>query len=202
MNRLFLSSFMCPHCNTRCSFYGGGKRDKVVLWCNGCHGGVYFHLQNYDIPEEDSDELLRIDPKFIIDYYPHSVMTVDPSIPKEIADDYNEANRCIEVKASKATVTQCRRALQNTCVLKGANPKADLIDQVDELESKRLITPGLKDIAHTIRIIANWGAHPQKDPLKEVTFDDALEILKFTSEFLEDIFVRPARLQTLKVKKG
>jgi hypothetical protein len=51
-------------------------------------------------------------------------------------------------------------------------------------------------------MIGNWGAHPQVDPLKEVTSDDASEILKFTSEFLDEVFVRPDRLKSLKTKKG
>jgi len=76
-----------------------------------------------------------------------------------------------------------------------------LIEQIDELESKRVINPSLKDVAHTIRKIGNWGAHPQGDPLKDVTLDDASEILKFTSEFLDEVFVRPARLDALKQKK-
>jgi len=59
----------------------------------------------------------------------------------------------------------------------------------------------MKDVAHTIRKIGNWGAHPQDDPLKDVTLDDASEILKFTSEFLDEVFVRPAKLDALKQRK-
>lgn len=202
MAELFIRSFMCPHCSTNCSFFGEGRGDSIVLWCNGCRKGVYFRLDGgIDIPKEHAGTIF-LDANRIVDHYPRTAIAVDPSIPEDIADDYSEATRCVDVKASKATVTQCRRTIQNTCVLKGANPKADLIDQIDELESKRVINPGLKDIAHAIRMIGNWGAHPQKDPLKEVTFDDALEILKFTSEFLDEIFIRPARLKTLKTKKG
>ena len=128
-------------------------------------------------------------------------MIVNPVIPQEIGDDFNEANRCLGVDAKKAAVTMCRRTLQNTCVSKGAKSGEDLFKQIEELEFKRIINPSMKDVAHTIRIIANWGAHPQGDPLKDVTLDDADEILKFTSEFLEEVFVRPARLEALKRKK-
>lgn len=172
-----------------------------MLWCTGCNEGVYFHLKDCNIPEKHP-AIIVVEPERIIDYYPHRVATVDSSIPKEVADDYIEATRCIDVSAPRATVTQSRRAIQDACVLVGADPKADLVDQIDELEKKRLINPGLKDIAHTIRMIGNWGAHPQGDHLKDVTSDDALEILKFTSEFLDEIFIRPARLKTLKTKKG
>jgi len=96
----------------------------------------------------------------------------------------------------------CRRSLQNTCISKGCNPKKDLVDQIDELEANRIINPSMKEVAHTIRKIGNWGAHPQDDPLKDVTLDDAVELLKFTSEFLDEVFVRPARLDALRKKKG
>lgn len=117
-------------------------------------------------------------------YYPRKLIAIDPSIPQEIGDDFDEANKCLSVEAKKVTVTMCRRALQNACVLTGAHPKTDLFSQIDELESKRIINPSMKDVAHTIRMIGNWGAHPQDDPLKDVTLDDASEIVEFTSEFL------------------
>jgi hypothetical protein len=66
----------------------------------------------------------------------------------------------------------------------------------------RIINPSMKEVAHTIRKIGNWGAHPQDDPLKDVALDDALELLKFTSEVLDEVFVRPARLDALRKKKG
>lgn len=202
MANLFIKSFMCPFCQTKCSFYGKGTGNSFVLSCTGCGEGVYFRLpDNYDMPDEHS-EIINVKSEIIVDYYPRLIPNIDPAIPKEIADDYSEAIKCESVSASKATVTQCRRVMQNTCILKGVNPKNDLIDQIDELELKRIINPTLKDMAHTIRMIGNWGAHPQKDPLRDVTPEDASEILKFTSEFLDEVYVRPARIKNLKTKKG
>ena len=202
MAGIFIKSFMCPHCKTKCSFLGKGTGSSFVLSCTGCNESVYFKLpDNYGIPDEHKD-LIPINIESIADYYPRLVPNIDPAIPKEIADDYGEAIKCDGVSASKATVTQCRRAMQNACILRGANPKNDLLDQIDELESKRIINPTLKEIAHTIRMIGNWGAHPQKDPLKEVTPEDSSEVLKFTSELLDEIFVRPARIKSLKTRKG
>lgn len=201
MARLFIDSFVCPHCNTRCSFYGEGVHDTAVLWCNGCKKGVFFQFAGCDF-EEEYPQIVPIETERINDYYPHRTMTIAQSIPNEVAIDFLEANKCYDVIAPKATVAMCRRALQNTCLTVGATPKADLINQIDELEAKRIINKGLKDIAHTIRVMGNWGAHPQQDLLKDVTLDDALEIMNFTHEFLEEVFVRPARLATIKKRKG
>lgn len=198
--QVFLPSFMCPHCGTKCSFVGFGMRDSVVLFCRGCGNGVYFRFDKHDFTGQE-EQLAQVEAKDVSDYYPRKVWTPALAIPPEIGDDFNEANRCLGVEAKKATVTMCRRALQNTCVSKGANPAADLFKQIDELESKRVINPAMRDVAQAIRKIGNWGAHPQDDPLKDVTFDDASEIVKFTSEFLEEVFVRPARLEALKQKK-
>jgi len=197
MGEIYIPSFICPHCNTNCSFNGMGIGDSVTLYCNGCKKGVYFYLPNYIIKGGS----YRIESSSVADFYPRSILNVDPAIPEDIADDFKEANKCFAVQAKKATVTMCRRVLQNTCISKGADPKKDLFNQIDELESKRIINPSMKDVAHTIRMIGNWGAHPQEDPLKDVTTDDASEIVKFTSEFLDEVFVRPARLLALKAKK-
>ncbi len=201
MTNVYISSFKCPHCNTKCSFGGIGQGDSVALYCRGCGKGVYFWLKGYQF-EADNDNSVRVDTDEISDFYPRSILPIDPAIPREIGDDFNEANKCFGVEAKKATVAMCRRALQNACVSKGANPNEDLFKQIEDLESKRIINPSMKEVAHTIRTIGNWGAHPQADSLKDVTLDDASEIAKFTSEFLDEVFVRPARLDLLKRKKN
>ena len=202
MANIFLKSFTCPHCSTKCSFYGEGIHDTVTLWCTGCGQGVYFKLEGYEIPEKYNQAIHIDPPERIIDYYPKRAISTDGSITKEVADDFIEASKCLDVGAPKATVAMCRRTLQSTCETAGANPKDDLVNQIDDLESRRVINTGLKNIAHTIRVIGNWGAHPQQDLLKGVTLDDALEVLKFTDEFLDEVFVRPARLTALRTKKG
>ncbi len=172
-----------------------------VLFCNGCEKGVYFKLPDTFVIPDDYQQTIPIDRQNVVDYYPRNVPSIDQAIPKEVADDHLEAIRCQSVSASKAVVTQCRRALQNTCTLNGA-PNADLIDQIDDLYNRRIINPALKDMAHTIRMIGNWGAHPQKDTLKEVASSDATDVLEFTGEFLDEVFARPARIKNFKAKKG
>lgn len=201
MTNVYIPSFMCPHCNTKCSFGGMGEGNSVVLYCRGCGRGVYFLLDGYDFGSSNETSV-RVEAEQVSDFYPRRVLTIDPAIPEEIGDDFDEANKCFEVGAKKATVAMCRRTLQNTCVSKGASSNEDLFKQIEGLESKRIINPSLKEVAHAIRTIGNWGAHPQVDPLKDVTLDDAHEIVKFTSEFLDEVFVRPARLNILKQKKN
>ena len=201
MHNIYLRAFSCPHCNTKSSFYGTGVGNSIALYCNSCNKGVFFQLHD-DVDIRELEEVNHISADLVVDSFPRAVIIADPAIPEDIGDDFEEANRCFGVEAKKATVTMCRRVLQNACVSKGANPQQDLVYQIDELESNRVINPSMKKVAHTIRKIGNWGAHPQSDPLKDVTLDDAGEILRFTSEFLDEIYLQPARLDALRRKKG
>ena len=92
---------------------GHGIHDTAGLWCTGCNDGVYFKLSGYDFPEK-YEQLIHIDPKNIVNYYPKRAAAVDSSIPKEAADDFIEASKCLDIAASKATVAMCRRTLQST----------------------------------------------------------------------------------------
>jgi hypothetical protein len=124
--------------------------------------------------------------------------TVDGAVPKAIADDFAEAMRCQFILAYKATVTMCRRALQAAVLEKMASPDRSLIHQIDELAEKGVITNPLKDMAHVIRLTGNVGAHPDEDGLKNVTDEDAEDILQFTKEFFHHVYVMPAKLKSRK----
>lgn len=131
----------------------------------------------------------------LVDFYPAGRPndTVDPNVPPVIAEDLREALRCRWVNAYKATVVMCRRAIQATCIEnKLADAKLQL--QIDEMASKGLITEPLKQWAHEVRLGGNDGAHPDKDGLKDVSEQDADEIIQFTREFLHHIYVMPAAL--------
>jgi hypothetical protein len=87
----------------------------------------------------------------------------------------------------------CRRTLQNALIDKGAK-KNKLIDQVDEI----IKDEQLNAIAHSTRIIGNWGAHEQDDELKEVDWKKASAILDFTWSILDYLYVQPAKLKKMR----
>lgn len=64
-----------------------------------------------------------------------------------------------------------------------------------------LITKSLRDAAHEIRYFGNFGAHPQKDDLDNVTYEDAKTIWNLTSSFLMDLYIRPSRIKNLTDKR-
>jgi hypothetical protein len=135
-------------------------------------------------------------------------------IPDGIKEDFKEALRCRFVDAYNATAEMCRRALESSCIDLGASPKDVLEDMIDELETKRLITPFLKQVAHKIRLGGNRGAHPsppaivaaipaitpapaapaKPEPIRKIEKEHADAIIKFTHEFFHHVYVVPKQL--------
>src|SRR5438552_7254100 len=72
------------------------------------------------------------------------------SIPEAIRKDFAEAQRCWFSDAHKGVVVMCRRVMQQIAVDKGVDGSR-LIDQIDDFQSKGLITKSLHDAAHEIR---------------------------------------------------
>ena len=95
----------------------------------------------------------------------------------------------------------CRRAIQASSKdFEAAGDK--LIHQIDDLAKKGKITEPLKDMAHQIRKIGNDGAHPDDDLLKEVTANDAAEIVEFVREYLAHVYIMPRKLKDMKKRKS
>jgi len=59
----------------------------------------------------------------------------------------------------------------------------------------------LADMATEIRFLGNEGAHPENDGIDEISEEDAKEILDFTVELLDDLYVRPQKVLAMKKKR-
>jgi hypothetical protein len=64
---------------------------------------------------------------------------------------------------------------------------------IDDLASKGTITDTLKQFAHEVRFTGNVGAH--SDGLGDVKESDAEDIMAFTFQYLEHVYVMPAVLE-------
>jgi DNA-directed RNA polymerase subunit RPC12/RpoP len=125
---------------------------------------------------------------------------IDKSIPPQVAIDYKEALLCFSIKAPKATVAMCRRALQSSVINEGAGGDK-LVEQIDDLHKQGKITEKLKEWAHEIRLTGNLGAHPDKDGLVDVTMEDAEQILKFAEAYFNYVYVMPKQVEDFRKKK-
>jgi len=191
----------CPHCQKHTSIqiakaqyrtqYGGRettpaiweKEENIKWWigiCNSC-----------------LEPVLILNKCKII--YPHGLPSpTDNNIPNTMRTDLIEAKTCYGVSAYRGCAVLARRAIQTTCVDKGAK-KGDLVNQLNELKTNGTITRDLHEWATVVRWIGNDAAHPNKD---QVTKEDAEDILKLAEQFLHVIYVAPAIAQEQKRKKG
>ncbi|MHA1381000.1 MAG: DUF4145 domain-containing protein [Candidatus Helarchaeota archaeon] len=91
-----------------------------------------------------------------------------------------------------------RRALQLTCIDKGANPKSRLVKQIEELFTTQIITIDLKNLAHSVRWVGNDAVHPNAE---EVIDSDAEDVLNLTEQLLYVLYVAPALAKKQKDKR-
>jgi uncharacterized protein DUF4145 len=201
----------CPHCSPHFSYFRPVATylelpvrktenspvctQKVVsaCQCEACKGFVLV-VGKREIPNPAA-----FGPFMLVALYPLGTpnQEVEEGVPPTIAADFQEALRCQWIKAFKACVVMCARAVQGSALALGAKTKK-LTDQIDELFGQGKITAALKNFAHEVRVTRNLGAHPDKDGLEEVTKEDAGDIVEFTREYLHHIYVMPAKLQARK----
>jgi hypothetical protein len=198
----FSLSGTCPHpqCSRpsvfilKTSAYEYDQCVMAVLQCQGCFLPILGIVENIDYRFK------------YVTHYPLGSPndTVAEEIPEHIAEDFREALRCQFAKAYNATAEMCRRALEAACLERGAPKNKVLQKMIDSLESARIITPGLRDAAHTIRLGGDRGAHPPEDgprdsaiidgPIEKITEGQAWDIVNFTRHFFEFVYVIPAQL--------
>lgn len=189
----YSTTLLCPHCGVtipvRFEFEGGssglalgsklqGFTGDYIVPCVACEEKIYIVIQD-DV---------------IVDQYPKNVAKVSSDIPKDIREDFEEADKCLNSGAYKASVAMLRRTLQKSCQEQGANPKDKLDVQLKDIYTKGKIPKPLFDLATEIRFFGNYGAHPQDDMLEEITQEDAQTISEFLLHFFEYIYVTPAKV--------
>lgn len=107
-----------------------------------------------------------------------------PEVPKEIAEDYNEA--CLVLADSaKASAALSRRCLQ-TLLREHAKVKPqNLNKEIDEVLASKTLPPHLASDIHAIRAVGNFAAHPTKD----TSTGEIVDVEPGEAEWLLDLLV-------------
>lgn len=119
------------------------------------------------------------------------------AVPEDVLQDFHEAIKCFEVEAYRASAALCRRSLQSAVIDRGATKTKKLVKQIDEIA----VASDIKDWANQIRILGNWGAHPDDDILKDVDQATAKEIIDFIKSFFTYVYVMPKKVENSRVNK-
>lgn len=174
------TSIYCPYCHKYVELSKRGEfgSQHGYYWmgqCNSCQKVILLNRNSGEI-------------------YPLPLpKSIDERIVGSIRKDFEEANVCFSVGAFRAAAVMARRALQNVCLDKGAQPNDRLEKQIDWMFSQGVITKDLKEWAHEVRIVGNDAAHPKKPAEDEpIAKEDADDILQLLNQFCQVLYVAPA----------
>lgn len=216
----FNKPFICPHCATKAQFnlifpdLNNEKNEDVehkkasydlddllsyiyTIWqCQVCTKLV-FRANEYHKNRSASK---------IVGQFPSSIRVdtdFQGNVPEEILEDFESALKCFEFDEYRASAAMCRRSLQASLLKQGANPDKDLFDQIDDLNKIKpdRFTNDIRDWAHNIRIFGNWGSHPDKDGLKDVSQDIAREVIDFMKSYFHYVYVMPQKVASARSKQ-
>lgn len=194
----------CPHCGARSHIealwndcHTLRNRDVefyVVFRCKPCRMLLLktFHFKQNPYTDQEKLSIEGWDEMFPMSLDDQLGNEEKVFVPAETLKDYDEALRCQSISAHRASCAMFRRALQGALLQIGADPKLDLIKQIEALS---VLPADVKDWAHQIRIFGNWGAHPDQDNLKDVGGDDVSEAHDFISKFLLYMFIMPEKVK-------
>lgn len=191
---------LCPHCQNASTFVShfiwqetdsSRKKLYMILTCNHapCSEVVY-------VITSITNGRLEHDPKD--DFFIHPSGKIDkphPGIPAQIADDWIEAQKAIQVSAPKATAVMLRRVLYGVLMDKSCKLKP-LKDGVKELIAKERLPKMFDDWLIAIHDDGHDGAHP--DRALQVSAENVSETIEYTSELLRYLYIEPYEFEQRK----
>lgn len=173
-----MTELLCPKCkereehtefDVRCT---GPSKMWGIIQCLECGHEMPFtifqdYIQKIDIalPGVQSDQL-------------------NPSVPPDIKEDVQEAERANYAQCHKACVTMCRRALQLGLIDKGI-PDGPLSGMLSQALSKNLFKQDIYNLATSIKGYGDIGAH-RKEQLEPT---EVKMVIYATVRMLNELFL-------------
>lgn len=126
--------------------------------------------------------------------YPSPVFgrSVDNIPAKEVNDLYEEARRCMSVRAYTSAVLACRKLLMNIAVEKVDTPGKHFIEYVDYLAANHYVPPGGEEWVDHIRDKGNEATHE----ILLMNKEDAETLIEFTEMLLKFVYEFPAKVKS------
>lgn len=215
-----------PTVRVRCSECGNGYRNHAVLFednqpygdgdggvdhveyhqlikCLGCDSVKY---RRYSVGQ-DYDEMTGER----VEYSEHIFPSNEPEpgkrqltnfgdeerrIPENVWKMYNETVVCLNAKARTLAGGGLRATVEAICLDQGIE-KGSLINKIDELTKRALLTTAQAQLLHEERYIGNAALHAMATPSKE-DIEDGLTIVE---GLLNTIYVLPAKAEQLKKRR-
>ena len=177
--------FQCGFCGNRvasnCSFY-------KYNWTDGCNKQNANNDRIYICPHCENPSLFSAGQQS-----PGVAPGNDVAhLPSELEAIYNEARRCVSVKAYTAAVLVCRKLLMHIAVQQKAEEGKSFIYYVEFLANNGYVPPDGKGWVDHIRKKGNEATHE----IILMKPEDATELIVFSEMLLKLMFEFPVRVST------
>lgn len=178
----------CPHCkvdrpNLRkvynvdtSNYQGTDQKIWGVYVCSRCGRLVTAAARQWNQP--------------VMEYYP-KLDTIDENIPTPAKDYLEQANDTLHAPAG--SILLCGSAVDSMLKLKGYK-EGSLYTRINQATTEHLITKGMSDWAHKVRLGANEQRHSD-EAAGLPTIEDAQHSLDFAKALGQFLFVLPSRIE-------
>jgi hypothetical protein len=132
--------------------------------------------------------------------WPQKVTEAPENWPEAVRRYWVQAQRNIQDENWDAAAVMARSALQ--VALRDNNAEGrNLRDEIDDLASKGLLPPVVKDWAHELRELGNDSAHPRPDA-EATAPDDARDIVEFLDYLLRYLYDLPQAIERYRGRRA
>lgn len=186
----------CPFCMERGNFEAVSNHEKkkpnsskklsfYTLACGNCKGYV---MVLWSVSEYGKD---------LWDYkvlpWPLKLEKFPDHWPADVGRYWLQAKRNIRDENWDAASVMARSALQLALRANNANGK-NLREEIDDLATKGILPPIIRDGSHQVRELGNDSAHPNPSQ-KSTESQDARDIVQFLDFLLEYLYTLPHQIQ-------
>jgi hypothetical protein len=161
-----------------------------VYLCNRCSQPFLIRESVYGVPGEFETADTNI-------LYPIESNPIIEELPSPIKSSFIQAKRSYSASLFEPCVLMCRKCLEATCKLFGAQGK-ELNSRLTSLFDDGHIDKRLLDWTHEIRLVGNEAAHEIETILDK---KDAQDILDFTEAILLYVFSLTKRFEAFKLRR-
>jgi hypothetical protein len=175
-----------PHANFDTSPPGAQSRSFSVITCPRCGGAIMIETSPPNTPQA------------VLSVTPAAESITLKHLPSDVEEFYRGAIRVLDAGVPDAAAVQLRRTLEAAAAHHEIDSGA-LVQRIQKLIDKGLITTQFGDVLHHIRKVGNVGAHASDERVDEPT---ARLALRFTTQVLINLFEIPAELDQLQAAQA
>lgn len=198
--KLALYRITCPFCmetgNFSTEFHGAKKQpngSKIInfdtLKCGNCSSFVQVLWSAGDTVHD-----YRVQP------WPLKIDRAPEHYPEAIGRFWLQAKRNLRDRNWDAAAVMARSALQLALRSNGAMG-TNLKQEIDDLASKGILPPLMREWSHNVRELGNDSAHPNPDQ-EPTSPRDASDIVGFLDFLLQYLYTLPKKINEYRGRKG